>query len=189
MLEKEEERKYEKHETKITPPKKQKNSVFGVVVNRKDSFLQKWHFKNRQTIFVFGRYKKVAHFRCNYRFWENGPFLCPFKVTKHYKNRDFPWGFTICDTQNLCSAENTIFIVFSAKHSFADMKERNLTKNKNLPKFRGLFAKCKKVFFFFLVCVFLFFFGGFVICCLCFCAFVFVFRVFFVYFVPPKGLF
>ena len=39
-------------------------------------------------------------------------------------------GFAICDTQELCSAENTIFIVFSAKHSFAEVNERNL-KNRN----------------------------------------------------------
>ena len=72
-------------------------------------------------------------------------------------------GFTICDTKKLCSAENTIFIVFSAKHSFADMKECNL-KKKNLPKIRGCLPKCKKVFFglffwffgfvFFFLCVF-----------------------------------
>ena len=35
-------------------------------------------------------------------------------------------GFTICDTQKLCSAENTNVMVFSAKHSFAEIKECNL---------------------------------------------------------------
>ena len=37
---------------------------------------------------MFRRYKN-AHFRCNYLFLENGPFLCPFQVTKHYNNRGF----------------------------------------------------------------------------------------------------
>ena len=106
---------------------------------------------------------------CNYLFLENGPFLCPFKVTKHYINRGFQGetqnvtfgckspifgrglerGFTICDTWKLCSAENTIFIVFSAEHCFVDMKECNLKKN---TKNRGLFAKMQKVVF--LVCFF-----------------------------------
>ena len=44
--------------------------------------------KNRQTLFVF-EVKKGAHFRCNCLFLESGPFLRPFKVTKHYKNRGF----------------------------------------------------------------------------------------------------
>ena len=93
-------------------------------------------------------------------------FWCPFKVTKHYKNRGFhsKRGFTICDTYKLCSVENTIFIVFSAKHSFEDMKECNLKKNKNLPKMgvvcqnakRSLFGMffCFLVVLFFVACVF-----------------------------------
>ena len=38
-------------------------------------------------------------------------------------------GFTSCDTQS-CALE----IVFSAKHSFADIKERKSEENINLPK-------------------------------------------------------
>ena len=94
--------------------------------------------------------QKSAHFRCNYLFWENGPFLVPIQSHQTLKNRGFSRhggkpqmallvasailgfpskrGFTICDTQKLCSAENTIFIVFSAKHSFVDMKECSLKK-------------------------------------------------------------
>ena len=56
-------------------------------------------------------------------------------------------GFTICDTQKLCSAENTIFIVFSAKHSFAKMKECELKKTE-IYKIGGCLPACKKVFFF-----------------------------------------
>ena len=64
-------------------------------------------------------------------------------------------GFTICDTQKLCSAENAILIVFSAKHSFAEIKECKL-KNRSLPIIGGC-VTCKKVFFVFLgglVCFF-----------------------------------
>ena len=78
---------------------------------------------------------KNAHFRWHYLFWENGTFLWPCKITKHYKTRGFSryrakpkmallvsnvpfWegpskgGFTICNTQKLCSAENTILLCF-----------------------------------------------------------------------------
>ena len=55
--------------------------------------------------------------------------------------------------------------MFSAKHSFVDMKECNLNKNKNLPKIGVVCQNAKRSFFgmFFLL------FGGFVFCCLCFC--------------------
>ena len=58
-----------------------------------------------------------------------------------------------------------MFIVFSGKHSFADVRECNLTKKIN--KNRGCLPECKKVFFvIFLVLVVLFFcFSMF----LCFC--------------------
>ena len=67
------------------------------------------------------------------------------------------------------SAENTMVIVFSAKHSFADMKGCNLKKNKNLAKTRGCLPNCKKVFFG--VCFLGGVFGGFVFFSvfLCFC--------------------
>ena len=97
-------------------------------------------------------------------------FWCPFKVTKHCKNRGFPSkrGFTICDTQKLCSSENTIFIVFSLKHSFVDMKECNL-KSKNLPKI-GVVCQNAKSFFLGL-CFFAFWWFCFFVAC----AFVLVF--------------
>ena len=51
------------------------------------------------------------------------------------------------------------FIVFSAKHSFAEMKECNL-KRANIPTIGGCLPTCKKVFFllFFFVWWFCFFF-------------------------------
>ena len=65
-----------------------------------------------------------------------------------------------------CALLKTLFYsVFSAKHSFADMKECNLKKQK-LPKIGGCLPKCKKVFF----VVFFLFFCGFL--CLCYCVFV-----------------
>ena len=57
-------------------------------------------------------------------------------------------GFTICHTHKLCSAENTILIVFSAKRIFAEMKECKLTNNRHLAKFGGCLSTCKKVLFF-----------------------------------------
>ena len=48
-------------------------------------------------------------------------------------------GFTICDTQNL--------LVFSARHSFAELVECKLKNNINLPKIGGCLPTCKKVFF------------------------------------------
>ena len=99
-------------------------------------------------------------------------------------------GFTICDTQKLCSAKNTIFIVLSAKHSFADMKESNLKKKNSPQKIRGCLPKCKRCF---LVCFV--FFGGFVF--LCFVLVLFVKSLkkgyfptileFLFYFVPTKA--
>ena len=48
--------------------------------------------------------------------------------------------------KKLRSAENTIFIVFSTKHSFAEMKEYQSKKNRNLPKIGGCLPTCKKCF-------------------------------------------
>ena len=47
--------------------------------------------------------------------------------------------------------KNRFFIVFSAKHSFAEIKECNLKKQK-FTKNRGCLPTCKKVFFLFVFC-------------------------------------
>ena len=60
-------------------------------------------------------------------------------------------GFTICDTQKLCPAENTHFIVFSAKHSFKK-KKRKLKRKQKFTKNRGLFANMKTGVFLFVFC-------------------------------------
>ena len=102
------------------------------------------------------RKEKKRHFHCNYLFFENGPFLCPFKITKHYKNRVFSSkaGFTICDPRQLCCAENTIFIVFSAKTQICRNKKCKLKNNR---KIGGCLPTRKKVFF--LCYSFVFFFS------------------------------
>ena len=43
-------------------------------------------------------------------------------------------GFTNCVFEKLCFPENTIFIVFSAKHSFSKTKTVCRTKTENLRK-------------------------------------------------------
>ena len=78
-------------------------------------------------------------------------------------------GFTICETQKLCSAENAVFIVLSAKHNFAEIKECKL-KNLNLPKLGGCLPTCKREFLF-----------------VCFWLFCFLFPVFLVFFVWKKS--
>ena len=59
--------------------------------------------------------------------------------------------------------------MFSAKHSFADMRECNLKQTKNLTKIGGGFPECEKVFF---GSFFGFWWFCFVVS-LCFCAFAF----------------
>ena len=81
----------------------------------------------------------------------------------HFGNRPKA-GFTTCDTQKLCSAETTIFIGISAKHSFAEIKECKLKNNINLPRIGDCLQKCKKGVFwglFFCFLVVLFFAGAF----------------------------
>ena len=115
---------------------------------------------------MFGRSKKSAHFRCNYLFWENGPFFgAHSKVTKHYKNRGFSrhggkpkmallvakvpfWvflrkGVLLSVIHKSCALLKTLFYSVFSKHSFVDMKECNLKKK--LPKI-GVVCQCKKVF-------------------------------------------
>ena len=89
--------------------------------------------------------RKKAHFRCNYLFWPNffGPKQCKAgktikigvsaEIAQNQKNDTFSLkkvffdmvekvGFTNCVFEKLCFPENTIFIVFSAKHSFSKTK-------------------------------------------------------------------
>ena len=61
-------------------------------------------------------------------------------------------GFTNCVFEKVCFSENTIFIVFSAKHSFSKTKIVWWKKTENLWKIVGCFWTWKIVFlvFFFL---------------------------------------
>ena len=116
-------------------------------------------------------------------FWKMVLFWCPFKVTKHYKNRGFSrhrgkprmallvakvpfWVFTrkgvlLSVIPKSCALLKTLFYsVFSKRH-----ERMQLEKNKSVAKNRGCLPKCKKVFFgmfffcflvvlFFVACVF-----------------------------------
>ena len=68
--------------------------------------------------------------------------------------------FTICDTQKLCSAENTIFIVFSANTAL--QKEKCASWKEKFTENLGLFANMPKVFFW----SFLLFGGSLLLCSL-----------------------
>ena len=115
-------------------------------------------------------------------------FLWPYKITKHYKNRGLNkhkgkpkmtllvakvpfWegaskgGFTSCDTQKLCSAENTIYSFLSAKHSFAEIKVSVKRKTEIYQKLGAVCQHAKRCF-----CVFCFL--GWFCFSLCFCSFV-----------------
>ena len=155
------------------------------MVVKKKVFLLKCHIlENLANTICVRKVQKARIFVATICFWK-WSFLCPYKVTKHCKNRGFSrhrrkpqmallvakchFGkgprkggiYYLWYLKKLCFAENTIFIVLSAKHSFADMKECNLKKKQNFAKNRGLFAKMQKgvylvCFFGFLVVLFLF---------------------------------
>ena len=130
-----------------------KNSVFGWLWRKMVFFFVKLSFfrKIGKHYLCSEGKKRTRIFVATICFWKMVLFLWPFQVMKHYKKgvsastgakpkmallvAKVPFwegglerGFTICDTYKLCSAENTIFIVFSAQHSSADMRECNLIK-------------------------------------------------------------
>ena len=74
-------------------------------------------------------------------------------------------GFTICDAPKLCSAENTIFIVLSAMHSFAEIKECKLKKTELYQQWGAVCQYAKRCVFVLDFLVVLFFSQ-------CFCSFV-----------------
>ena len=127
---------------------------------RKRPFVLKWHSFRK---------KAVTKRACSLHLSVLGKwsFFVPIQSHQRLQKQGFPLerGFTICDTSKLCSAENTIFIVFSAKHSLAEIKECKLKKNIDLPKIRGCLPTCTKVF---LVCFCLFFMVLFVSWCVLF---------------------
>ena len=109
--------------------------------------IKKWIFlqKLADTICV-RKGERNAHFRAHYLFWPKtffGPKQCkPWKTIKIVVSAEIAqkqkWhlflekgvffdmgekvGFTNCVFEKLCFPENTIFIVFSAKHSFSKTK-------------------------------------------------------------------
>ena len=110
--------------------------------------------------------EKNAHFRAHYLFWPKiffGPKQCkPGKTIKIVVSAEIApnqkWhfffakgvfdmgekaGFTNCVFEKLCFSENTIFIVFSAKHSFSKTKTV-CWKNRKFMKNSGLFLNMAK---------------------------------------------
>ena len=102
--------------------------------------------KNCLTLFVSGREKKTRIFVHTICFGQNFFWTKTVQTRKNYKNSGFSGncpkpkkndtfslkkvffdmgekvGFTNCVFEKLCFCENTIFIVFSAKHSFSKAK-------------------------------------------------------------------
>ena len=123
---------------------------------KKKGFFAKigWHYLCQEE-------RKNAHFRAHYLFWPKnsfGPKQCkPGKTIKIVASAEIAqkqkWhlflekgvfdmgekvGFTNCVFEKLCFSENTIFIVFSAKHSFSKTKTV-CWKNRKFMKHSGLF--------------------------------------------------
>ena len=155
MLEKEKEKIWKTWKTKISK-QKEKYCFLGGCEQRRWFLQKKWHFwKNRQTRFVFGRLKKTRIFVATICFGKMVLFCAHSKspnTTNSTKigvsagTRENPkWHFWLqkCHFGKgprkglyylwylkavLCWKH--YFIVFSAKHSFAEIKECNLKKNK-----------------------------------------------------------
>ena len=116
--------------------------------------------------------EKNAHFRAHYLFWPKfffGPKQCKAgKTIKIVVSADIgqnqKWhlfweklffdmgekvGFTNCVFEKVCFSENTIFIMFSAKHSFSKTKIV-WWKNRKFMKNSGLFLNMENCVFGFL---------------------------------------
>ena len=178
-------RKDEKHEKGKFQKRNQRNSVYWVVV-KKRFFVKMAFVRTIGKHYLCSEGKEKRIFIATICFGKMVLLsLCPFKVTNHYKNRGFSrhrgkpkMALLVAKVPFWEGASKGVllsvipksrkhyFIVFSAKHSFADMKECNLKKTK-LIKNKGLFANMQKGVFFwsvlFVFLVVLFFF-------LCFCA-------------------
>ena len=152
-------------------PKKPIKIVFFKVVIQK---MRKWIFfqKLPDTVCV-RKGEKSAHFRAHYLFWPKSFFFLdqnsqkPGKTIKIVVSAEisqnlkwhlfskwcFFWhgwksGFTNCVFEKLCSSENTIFIVFSAKHSSCNKKAVCWKKEKIYEKLWVVLNMAKMVFFF-----------------------------------------
>ena len=129
--------------------------------SQKNGFLAKiaWHYlcqEGRKTrIFVhticFGQnffWTKTVQTRKNYK--NSGlsgncpkPKMTPFLWKRCFFDMGEKVGFTNCVFEKLCFTENTIFIVFSAKHSFSKAK-MVCWKNRKFMKNSGLFLNMAK---------------------------------------------
>ena len=123
-------------------------------------FVQKWHFLKVGKHYLCSAGKKSAHFRCNYLFWENGPFFgAHSKSPNTTKNRGFsrhggkskmallvakvpfwvfPWkGFTICDSKSLSLLKTLFYSVFKQNTALQTWKSVTWKKTKNYQKSGG----------------------------------------------------
>ena len=166
-IETEKRKKKQKRENSKKP---YKNRVFLRWSSKNVKNQKKMDFsKNCLTLFVSGRETKNAHFRCNYLFWPKfffGPKQCKAENTIKI-GVSAEGGFTNCVFEKLCFPENTIFIVFSAKHSFFKNKNCMLKKKtENLWKIVGCFWTWKNGVFFGFVCCKVFMLKGLFLVCL-----------------------
>ena len=166
--EKREEKTWKQWKRKIS---KTENSVFWMVMNRKD-FSLRWHFlENRQTLFVFGRCKRRA-FSLTLSVLGKVTFLWPYKLTKHYKNRDFSrhrgnpkWHFWLqkCHFGRgprkgaLLSVIHKSCALLKKHHFYSVFSKTQLCRNKRVQveekqKFTKMGAVCQHA----KICVFLF---------------------------------
>ena len=168
--------------------KKTENSAFGCLW-RKRLFSAKMAFFIENRKHYLCSEVENARFRRHYLFLENGPFLWPDKITKHYKNRGFSrhmgntkwlqkchFGkgpqmglYYLWYTKAVLPWKHYFYsvFIFPAKHSFAEIKSVSWKKQK-LNKHLGLFPNTQRGAFCGLLIGFL---GGFVFF-QCFCSLV-----------------
>ena len=89
MLNKAKEKDEKMRKGKFQTTKKTESSGFWVAAKKKGLFVKMAICRKIGKHYLCSEGKKNVHLRCNYLFLENDPHLCPFKVTKHYKNRGF----------------------------------------------------------------------------------------------------
>ena len=98
---------------------------------------KKWIVSKNCLTLVVSRREKNAHFHAHYLFW---PKLVLGLKTHFYWRRCFWHGWKsvfYCVFEKLCSSENAIFIVLSAKHSTCNKKD--VCEKTELMKNSGLF--------------------------------------------------
>ena len=97
--------------------------------------------------------KKVRIFVATICFWKMVLFWCPFKVTKHYKNRGFhsKKGFYyLWYLKAVLCWKHYFYSVFS-KTQLCRHERMQLEQKQKFTKNRGCLPKCKNVFFWYVL--------------------------------------